>query len=929
MRRSWLRLFLAGVLLLGAVVAYWIGSGSAARMLHDQLERSLSERLGRAVRIEAIELRLERGLRVAARNLRIQPTPAAEGEALLRAGRVVAWIDIPALLIGRLALGQVVLESPSLRIERAADGSFPALGLPAIEMEERVDREDVYGEGLVRAVEGLEPLAQRAAERMRIATRVEIRDGTVSLVDRARPDDDPPIRLELLQIEAHRNRLSEAGAFALQAVVVDGRNAPFPIRFGVRREEDQPFVWDLDWEALSLDGARRLVPALPLLSGLTGRWSAHVHAERDASGVSLLSLSSKLEEASLVLPRSRRRMDWKTLDFAARIELAREAVRVVDASLAGTRIRSDFAAIVDRPLRPASPAQLTSRLTGVEFGDIRRLVEPLEAEFETARSMARLIERVESGRILHIETSGTAPLLRWQGLWRGPDRDLPEDFLLAGAFDRVSVAGETSEGLQDLSGQVQWIGDTLSLRETRARFRGAWLPRMDISLDGISELIRGTRDARPVTAHPPAIPGLRPLARILRPRDPTALPPVKAIGLAIDRLEHPLLRWAVTDARVLVEPVRRGVQIHVREAFLGAAGLSGEIVWSSEPDDGRLTAELVATRPRERAAAPAEPAASPDTSREAAAAAAAPPPPEPTASQAVWPAERWAAGQIEMEFRPRPKLPFARATGYFRLDGSDFVARDVEISLAPQGTVETRGIVGLEDPETIGLELSFALTDGRFESHSEFFALPANLITGGMQVTGNLAGRVRPDAVFIAELDGQMRAEAKSGRIALGLPLLLRLSRATEGYNPFANEDEIGFETMRATIALNHGLLDSQDFTLEGPLRVYAKARIDTNPRPVDIRAVVGIFLFRASSEILSSLPIIRSLLPGSERGLIGAYFRVDGAIGEPDIEPLPLATFLSAVPSAIKAPMKVLQYLFNRDGGPGRGRKNDRKAMP
>src|SRR5690606_24857324 len=48
--------------------------------------------------------------------------------------------------------------------------------------------------------------------------------------------------------------------------------------------------------------------------------------------------------------------------------------------------------------------------------------------------------------------------------------------------------------------------------------------------------------------------------------------------------------------------------------------------------------------------------------------------------------------------------------------------------------------------------------------------------------------------------------------------------------------------------------------------------------------------------------------------GLVGAYFRVDGAISEPEVEPLPLATFLTAVPSAIKAPLKVLQYLFNRD---------------
>lgn len=902
MRLSWLRLFLTGVLVLGLVAGYLVWSGTAARWLHGEVESALSERLGRAVEIESADLRLERGLRVSVHNLRIHATPVAQGVPLLRAGRVVAWIDIPALLIGRLALGTIVLEGPSLRVERAPDGSFPALGLPAFVPGPRVERDDVYGEALARAVEALEPLAQQAAERLRIASGLEVRDGTVTLVDRMRAGEPAELRLELLQIEGQRNWLSEAGSLSIEAVVVDGRTSPFPIAFSVRRDEGRPFVWDLEWERVSLSAARRLVPSLPLLAGLKGRWSAKLHVERNAAGENVLTLSSKVANAALELPRSGRRMAWDALDFESRIELAPGEVRIRAGRLGGNRIRADFEATVERPLRPASTARLETRLLGVEFGDVRTVVDSLEGEFETARSMARMIGRVESGRIGHIEASGTATLLRWQALWRGPERTLPEDLVLAGAFDQVDVAGEPSEAIRELAGEVEWIGDKLVLTDARGRFRGAWLPRMDLSIDGVSQLVRTTGKAKRIRANPPPIPGLRPLAQILRPRDPNALPPVKAIGLAIDRLEHPLLRWPLVDARVLVEPVRHGVQIQVREGVLGGSNVSGEIVWSSEPGDGKLTADLTFAKPLSKKVEPSgDAAALPGNGRA-------------TASQEAWPAERWGAGLVELEFRPRPRLPFARATGFFRLDGTNFVARDVEIALAPKGTVQTRGIVGLEAPDSIGFEISFALTNGRFESHSEFFALPAKLITGGMQATGSLAGRVRPEKVFIAELDGSIRAEATEGRVALGVPLLLRLSKATEGYNPFANEDEIGFEKMAATIRLTHGLLDSQDFTLEGPLRVYAKARIDTNPRPVDIRAVVGVFLFRAPNQILSNVPILRSLLPGSERGLVGAYFRADGPIGAPEIEALPLATFLTAVPSAIKAPMKVLQYLFNRD---------------
>ncbi len=913
MRRSWLRLFLTGVLLCGALTGWLVWSGTGARLLHQEIETQLSRRLGRAVSLEAVTLRLDRGLVLSVRNLRIQPGPDPVGEPLLRAGRVVASIDIPALLIGKLALGSLALEGPSLRLERDAQGRFSGLPLPDLDADPAFDPGDVYGEGLARAVESLEPMAREAADRFRFAQHFEIRDGTVAFVDLRGEEDETPLRLELLQLQADRNRLSEASALSLEAVVVDGRNAPFPIAFAVRRDEDRPFAWDFSFESVSLSAARELVPSLPLLAGLTGRWSASLHVTRDAPDRNTVALRSQVENASLVLPRSQDTIAYPELDLAARIELSPDAVRVREGALGGRRIRSDFEATLDRPLRPASSTRLETRLRGVELEDVRNLADALESEFATARSMYRLIERVDSGRIQQVEASGTATLRDWQALWRGPDRDLPDGFLLAGRFDQFSVASDAGSELRDLAGEVEWIGDKLVLRKTRGRFRDTVLPQMDLSIDGVSHLVRATRRAEPIRATPPPIPGLRPLARILRPRDPNALPPVKAIGLEIERLEHPLLRWPLTAAQILVVPVRRGVQIGIREGVLGGAGITGEIVWSSEPEGGRVEADLVFSRAS--SANGSTPPPGPDTAEATSTAGTSA---SEGAPAAPWPASRWGKGRVEMEFRPRPRLPFARATGYFHLDGSDLVAREVGIALAPQGTIETRGLIGLEHPETIGLDLSFALTDGRFESLSEFIALPPKLITGDLAATGNLAGRVRPDASFVAELDGRIRANAKKGRVTLAVPLLLRLSRATEGYNPFANEDEIGYETMAATIDLQHGRLDSQDFEIEGPLRVYAKARIDTNPRPVGIRAVVGIFLFRTPNEILSNVPILRSLLPGSERGLIGAYFKVDGAIREPEIEALPLATFLTAVPSAIKAPMKVLQYLFNRDGKDG-----------
>jgi hypothetical protein len=176
-----------------------------------------------------------------------------------------------------------------------------------------------------------------------------------------------------------------------------------------------------------------------------------------------------------------------------------------------------------------------------------------------------------------------------------------------------------------------------------------------------------------------------------------------------------------------------------------------------------------------------------------------------------------------------------------------------------------------------------------------------------------MSGPVRSRRFFISELEGQVRVEARDGTVFTKIPLMLRLAKATEGYNPFAGEDRLLFESLSGTIGLDHGQLRVDDFEIEGPLRVFARAQIDTNQRPADIRAVVGIFLFRKPSGILESLPLVRSFLPGSDRGLFGAYFDVEGPVNEPEVEALPLQTMMSAVPGAIKAPFKVLRFLFER----------------
>ena len=906
MRRSWLRLFLAGVIVAGILTGYLVSSGLGRRLLHQEIETQLGRLLSGRVTIAEVELRFVDGLRFEARGLEAYPNADPEGQPALRASRVLAWIDFLALLIGRLELSTLVLEGPHLRVEQAADGSFPGLPLPNFVLLPDPAGTTMLGEHFVQQLESLEPAASVFREHFRAADRIEILDGTVNWIDRRNLSKDGTpreLRLELISGVAERDWLSDAISVESSAVFVDGRHAPFPIEMELERGEGSHFDWRVTFSQIPLDAAETPLAFVESIEGLTGTLDATFSLATSAAGRHTLSIEGIVENARISLRRSNSIIEQERVELHAEAVLDGRRLRVTNGRLNGQRLGIDFKGVIDRPIRPTSRARVELRMVGARIDGIRDLAGRFEEESDIALMISRLTERVDAGHVRYIEAAGTARLRHWQDLANGRTRDLPDGFLLGAAVEEIVLSVAPDAPIEGLAGEIEWVEDQLTLRNMQALYRGKGLPELNLVIDGVSHLIHSSESAREMTADPPAIPGFGPLLEILRPRDPSSLPPVKAIGLAIDQLEHPIIRWPLRDLRVLIEPLRQGMQLNIREGSWAGAAVSGDLVWRNDPNKPSVDAQLVlGPGPIPPAEEIDEEVIDDDALEE-----------ESFVSDTTRTTDRWGSGRFELEFRPRPWLPFQRAVGFFRLDGANLVGSDIEIDLEPKGQAALRFDIDLLDPESVGLDISFAITEAKLEGISEFVALPPDLATGDFGATGSLLGRVRPDASFVAELDGRVRVEAQDGRIATTLPLLLRLSKASEGYNPFANKDEVSYETMTGTLDLDQGRLTIEDFEIEGPLRVFANVQLDTNRQPGRIRAVVGIFLFRTSGEILRSLPLVRSFLPGSERGLIGAYFEVKGTVDEPSVETLPLQTLMSSVPSAIKAPFKVLQFLFGR----------------
>ncbi len=889
-----MRLFWLGMVLASALAGYLVSSGLGERLLHDEIESQLSRLLGSPVEIGAVDLRWQDGLRVEARNVSAFPGPAESGPPLLRARRIFVWVDSVALWVGRLTLRRIVLEGPHVRLIRTVDGSFFGLGLPPTQSpaENQPDTSAAL-ERFLSQITSLEEKTARAVDRVELADRLEVVDGTLEWTDAGHPNPNAtPLRVELLNGIAERHWLSEDVTVEWRGVFLDGRHAPFPFELDVHRKQDEPFSWSLALAQIPLEVARTSMGQVAeQVQDAQGTLDVRLELQTDDQDRPRLRVAGRVDDARFQLPRSRTRLAYDRLEFDAECVVEQSAIRIDTARLLARGLNLRVRGSLDRPLRPSARLHIESRIENIDLEALHDYARTLEDQSETALTMARLTDRVEAGHLRYVQVAGTARLDRWQAMLSGEMGELPAGFMLAGAFEGVRVASGPEERIEELAGEVEWLDDQVVLRNGRGRFRGEPLPALNAVVHGLSHLARAPEAERRIRQAPPALPGLTPFFEILRPRDPDSLPPLKAVGMAMDHLEHPVFRWPFRDLRVLLEPLRSGIEVTVRSGTWGGAGISGEVVWFSDPEAPSVSATLTLAPPP-----PVEdPAADAQRRKEARA------------------RNRWADGRFEMSFRPRPSLPFERATGVLRFEGSKLFLDDVDLEVQNRGSIAARFALDLDAPDTVGFDTSFALMEGRLEEIGPFVALPADLATGSIDASGTLRGRVRPNANFIEELAGRVRADARDGKVETSLPLMFRLAKATEGYNPFAGENELQFETMGGSFVIDRGAISVQDFEIEGPLRVFARADIDTVAAPAEIRAVVGIFLFRKPNALLESLPLVRSFLPGSELGLIGTYFEVDGPIAEPDIEAMPLQSLMTSVPDVIKAPFKVLRQLFER----------------
>lgn len=913
---------------------YWVSSQLGTESLRVEAQEQLSSLMRGQVQIGRARLVIRGGLFLEGERVRIYPNPGAPHYANFFANRVSAELDVLALLTGRFRLRGLTLDEAVLEITRDEEGRWSPYPVQALaDRRKRDDKSPMEQRlGLLRAFEEVSRVLLASPI---VARRIEVRRSRIRFVDAHAPrNGQVPLELSLADLEGRlvHHWLSNDADLLLRARLVSGDDAGIPILVEGRQRLGDELSLTLTADALPLRIFEDYLAPEGRETFLDGALSGEIRYDTRAKGTGTLTLHGTIEDFVSIVDLGDGHFELKRplVSLDTTIELHPGRVRLSDTRIDTGGIQLEISGTVERPLRDAARMQISIEVGGLDLDDARELVRSLPDR--DSITLERLLGRVESGRIVRIGGTGVARVEEWGDLLLGELERLPRGFVLRATLAEIRlIAGQTGQ-LSDLMADVEVSGDQLSLRNVAARWNQEPLPSLDLAIHGISHLVQGPEITQTVHNRPAPLPGLGALLDMMRGDEPSTetggsqREPYHLL-LHVEKLEHPILRWPIHDARVAVERTENGLQMSILKGLWAGAPIEGEAVWTSNPKRALRVDLIVSPPPPEHSPSPEEPG---KEEKRALARAdfedSVAETPVASVVEAPGTAENaWLHGRFELDHYEFARIPMTLLHGRFEFAGSRIELSQLRADITPMGKLVAGLTLDLDRTEEVGTELKFQIVAGDVMSIGESFGLPQGFATGKLHLAGRLAGNIRPQTPLLTNLQGDIRMDARDGRIFRDeLPLLVALAQASEGYNQYAREDSIAYEQAKAKLRFVGGYVVTHDLHVEGPLRIYASGNIDLVHPPFPLKAVVGLFIFRGAGQLMETIPLVKAILPGSERGLVGAYYRVSGPIGQPTVEALPGRSLEEGLPDVLAAPFQLLRALVRGEGQNRGGRRDD-----
>ncbi|HIF96793.1 MAG TPA: hypothetical protein EYQ54_07180, partial [Myxococcales bacterium] len=929
------------ILLLGSLAAaglgYWVSSVVGIQILTREIETQLSSILAGSVRIERVGLAIQRGLFIQGESIEVYPDSTAILGSRLSAKRVVAEIDLLALATGRFRLSGLILEEPTLDIRRDSEGNwypFPVQALADINSKNRSSDPELY----VHFFSSFENVTRILLKKPIAADRVELRNGRVLFRDEKRSnpiDAEMPVILSMNEVEGVliHHWLSGESQLKLSAKLLTGADRETHVEVVGENNGDDEYRSRITANAFPLETLDPYLAKGEVSGWPHGSLVGSIDYKTDSPKTGLLAADWTILRFQRLNPQGpeKRPIEREKVRLAAVGRLDEDTVRLTGTVVDDSGIKLGLDGEVSRPLSDSSPTQMSADFAGLNVDALEEFFGPLNFEAQGQRM------ELKAGSAKNFGLSGDLGLDGWQQLYSGQLSPLPDTVRVSGELVGLEISSEQGDIFTELAGRVDLWGDTFRLRRGRGIRNGEPLPALDISIKGVSNVFKVTTRESARGTEPSSFPGLDPLMEILGIRllgaeDPkssraiassrsgpteTAAPnseeerTILPFRIWIDQLEHPSLPCIVREADFLIAPDPTKIQIEAKSMLFGGVPLTGKLIWKTTPKK-QIELVMQAAPPTLSADAPQRDQKRDSPSVPAANKTGSPVPTAENASETndqPPPVVPWLSGRIEIPGLETGLLPLQAVEADFAMLGASLFLSHFRANLEPRGTLGGNIELNLSRRNTVPVALTFSLENADMSRVGELFGIRPGDITGTLDISGSLEGSLQPEQSLLTDLAGKAEVNARQG--ALGrqeIPVLLALAQASEGYNNYADEAAIPYESMTADMNLKDHRVQTRNFELEGPLRIYASGSLDVVTPPYDLIGVAGLFLFRGAGQLFESIPLVKVILPGSERGLVGTYYQVDGDLSRPQVRSLPGRSFAEGLPDLLEAPYQILR---------------------
>ncbi|BCR04163.1 hypothetical protein DESUT3_12320 [Desulfuromonas versatilis] len=190
----------------------------------------------------------------------------------------------------------------------------------------------------------------------------------------------------------------------------------------------------------------------------------------------------------------------------------------------------------------------------------------------------------------------------------------------------------------------------------------------------------------------------------------------------------------------------------------------------------------------------------------------------------------------------------------------------------------------------------------KMSGHLENFragAVYSDLLHREGLITGNLRGDFYLEGLagkqFLPTSSGGFHLEIRDGvlRRFKGLARvfsLLNVSQILSLQLPDMAREGMPFNRLDATIALNQGVLSTEDLFIDSnAMNMSLVGSLDLNTEQLDTQ--LGVKPLRTVDKIVTNIPLAGWLLAGDEKALLTAHFQIRGDSRNPEVMPMPINT--------------------------------------